>query len=180
MKQVISASLFAASLTAEFARVGIRAATLVVATIRSACKTAGVKVKDVPKEELRIHATAAVAFLVSKGCPPANKEGTAYNARDLSAFISDCVRTAQGQKKRASVHTPDDTEGGEISAAVPKGDGKAALAAMTASENSALPRMRELAAMLVAPRPAKLSQSRAVELADAGFELAQMFNANFA
>ena len=180
MKQVISTTIFAASLNAEFSRIGIRASTLVVTAIRGACKVAGVKAKDVPKEELRIHATAAVAFLVSKGCPPADKEGTAYNKADLVRFISDCVRTAQGQKKRASVHTPDDTEEGEISAAVPKGDGKAALAAMTASENSVLPRMRELAAILVAPRPAKLSQSRAVELADVGFELAQMFNANFA
>lgn len=153
MKQFISATLFNAALASEFARIGIRASTFVVASVRTACKTAGIKAKDVSKEELRVHVDAAIAYLTAKGCPPASKEGAAFTAQRMSQFASDCVRTLHGQQKKKAVAKPVnpavETEGGEISALVPiEKTPRYDASALTLQDAAKVPIARELAAKL--------------------------------
>ena len=153
MKHFISATLLNAALVSEFARIGIRAATFVVASVRAACKTAGVKTKDVSREELRAHVDAAIKYLTDKGCPPASKEGAAFTAQRMSQFASDCVRTLHGQQKKKVAAKPVnpaiDPEGGEISALVPQDKTPHFDAsALTMQDAAKVPVARELAAKL--------------------------------
>lgn len=153
MKHFINAAMLNAALVSEFARIGIRASTFIVASVRAACKTASVKAKDVSKEELRAHVDAAIAYLTAKGCPPANKDGTAYTAQRVGQFASDCVRTLHGQQKKKvtvqPVNPAVETEGGEISAAVPMDKTPHFDAsALTLQDAAKVPVARELAAKL--------------------------------
>ena len=151
MKTLISNNIFAASLDAEFARLGIRAATFVVAVVRTACKVAGIKASTVSKEELRAHVDAAIAYLVSKGCPPADKDGKTYTAQRMAQFASECVRTAQGQvKKKATTPAklPIVSEGGEISAMVPTHSPSFDASALALQDAAKVPKARELATKL--------------------------------
>ena len=163
MKTLISNTIFAASLDAEFARIGIRASTFVVTVVRDACKVAGIKASTVSKEELRAHVDAAIAYLVSKGCPPADKDGTTYTAQRMAQFASECVRTAQGQvkkkattpaqgqvKKKATTPAklPIVSEGGEISAMVPTHSPSFDASARALQDAAKVPQARELATKL--------------------------------
>ena len=149
MNSLITPAIVSAAFEVEFATIGIRAASTIVATIRTAAKLAGVKMSDVSKDETRALALDIAARLTAKGCTPCDKKGAPYNKRDMAGFISDCVRTAYGQKK-APVMPPvlPDTDAetpfdGPVSGAVPRapvdnspvnvaprGDGVAALAAL--------------------------------------------------
>ena len=127
MKSLITPAIVLAAFNAEFATIGIRAATMIVATIRTAANLADVNVSDIPKKEARALAIDITARLTAKGCAPCDKEGTPYNKRDMAGFISDCVRTAYGQKKVSALPPvllapidPDTPFNGPVSGTVPR------------------------------------------------------------
>ena len=142
MKTLIASSLLSAAMDAQFATLGLSAKSWTVASIKSACKSAGLLSAQVSDAELTASIATCFNYLTKKGCPPCNKEGDMLEGDALGVVARNALYTLNGTdaKRQAEAKSTaaalaktalEDAASGKP--ATPKGDGKAAVESMAAT-----------------------------------------------
>lgn len=142
MKSLIASSLLNAAMDAQFATLGLSAKSWTVASIKLACKSAGLTSTQVSDAELTSSIATCFNYLTKKGCPPCDKEGNMLEGAALGLVArntlytlngTDAKRQAEAKATAAAAAKAALEEAAKGKPATPKGDGKAALTSMAAS-----------------------------------------------
>lgn len=142
MKTLIAPSLLTAAMDAQFSTIGLSAKSWTVASIKLACKSAGLLSSQVTDVELLASIATCFNYLTRKGCPPCNKEGDMLEGVPLEVVARNALYTLNGtdakrqaEAKAAAAATAKAAleEAAKGKPATPKGDGKRAAESMAAS-----------------------------------------------